>query len=231
MKKTDHAIFLHRTHFSESSLITTFYTKNNGIQKFIFQGGKKKSVGIFPLALSEIHYYHRPDSELGKLTVTSPLKMLHELNTNPLKATIAFFLADVLRNCLKTDQQDNHLFDFLANRIELLSLSNDLSLFNTQFLIDFTYHLGIEPIQPSNVCAYFYLQDGSFSDTYRAGEIAAKNEGVALIQELILNKPQTHHSKKTKKEAFETMLTYYKLHLPSFNVTNSLEIIREILYT
>ncbi len=231
MKKTDHAIFLYRTHFSESSLITTFYTKNNGIQKFIFQGGKKKSVGIFPLALSEIHYYHRPDSELGKLTATNPLKMLHELNTNPLKSTIAFFLADVLRNSLKTDQQDHHLFDFLANRIELLSLSDDLSLFNTQFLIDFTYHLGIEPIQPSRICTYFYLQDGSFSDTYRPGEIATKNDGVLLIQELFLNKSQTNYSKKTKTEAFETMLTYYKLHLPSFNISNSLEIIREILYT
>lgn len=232
MKSTDHAIFLHRTHYSESSLITTFYTKNNGIQKFIFQGGKKKSAGIFPLALSEIQFYHRPDSELGKLTATSPLKMLHELSINPLKSTLAFFIADVLKNCLKTDQKDLHLFDFLENRIELLSVSTDLSIFNTQFLIDFTYHLGIEPIPPIKACSHFYLQDGTFSDTYRAGEIVNKNEGVQLIQELLMkNKLQTSYSKQSKKEAFETMLSYYKLHLPSFNTNNSLEIIRDILYT
>ncbi|MBP6090334.1 MAG: DNA repair protein RecO [Crocinitomicaceae bacterium] len=231
MKDTDHAIFLHRTHYSESSLITTFYTKKNGIQKFIFQGGKKKSVGIFPLALSEIQYYHRPDSELGKLTATSPLKMLHELSTNPIKSTLAYFIADVLRNCLKTDQKDIHLFTFLENRIELLSLTTDLSLFNTQFLIDFTYHLGIEPILSTTVKTYFYLQDGSFSDTYRIGEIVAKNDGVLLIQALFLKeKIDINFSKQAKKEAFEIMLSYYKLHLPSFDTSNSIEIIREILY-
>jgi DNA repair protein RecO (recombination protein O) len=231
MKESDHAIFLHRIHYSESSLITTFYTKNNGLQKFIFQGGKKKSVGIFPLALSEIQYYRRPDSELGKLTATTPLLMLHELSTNPIKSTLAFFIADVLKNCLKTDQKDIQLFDFLAERIEKLSDTSELSVFNTQFLIDFTHHLGIEPLVPSKAKKYFYLQEGEFSDVYNSGDLMAGHTGVQLIQELYLNQAEPqNYSKQAKKEAFETMLTYYKLHLPSFNISNSLAIIYDILY-
>ena len=70
MKSTDKAILLNRINYSESSLIITYYTLNNGIQKFLFQGGKKKANNLFPLSISEITYYNRPDSSLGKVTAS-----------------------------------------------------------------------------------------------------------------------------------------------------------------
>ena len=84
MKRTDKAILLNRISYSESSLIITFYTFENGIQKFIFQGGKKKAHQLFPLAISEITYYKRPDSDLGKLTSSESKRILNELPFNPI---------------------------------------------------------------------------------------------------------------------------------------------------
>ena len=43
MKLVDEAIFLFRTNYSDTSLIATYYTKEHGLQKFMFKGGKKKS--------------------------------------------------------------------------------------------------------------------------------------------------------------------------------------------
>lgn len=233
MKQNDKAIFLHRIPYSESSLICTFYTLNSGIQKFIFQGGKKKSSGLFPVSVSEITYYRRPDSELGKLTDAQPIRSLSLIQADPIRSTITFFIADVLKNCLKTDQSDPQLFHFLEEKIGMLNTADPsfLSLFPTDFLVGFALQMGIEPQIPSGICRYFHLEEGEFSNIDRKGELVAEGPGVNLIQELLIGEFQDHPSRMARKEAFEIMLSYYKLHIPGFNIDQSLEIVREILYT
>lgn len=231
MKQTDIAIFIHRINYSESSLIVTFYTLQNGVQKFIFQGGKKKGTALFPLSICEIIYYRRPDSELGKLTESRPHQVLQDIPINPVKATIAFFMVDVLKQCLQTDQSDVSLFRFLESTIVQLNTATDLSFFATQFLIDFSRHMGIDPhVQETNK-RYFHLQDGEFSDFDRAGELVSSGPAIDLIQ-VILRKETISQvvSKEIKSEAFDVMIHYYKLHVPTFNIQKSLDVIKEILY-
>lgn len=230
MKENDKAILLHRIAYSESSLIVTYYTYRSGVQKFIFQGGKKKATSLFPLSLSEIHYYRRPDSDLGKLTSVTPLVMLHELSSNPIKSTIVFFLVDVLRQCLQTDQSDPELFSFVESKIISLNKEEDLSLFVIRFLLEFSEHMGIEPSLETENKKYFYLQDGEFTDFERKGDLFAGVESSELIQNLLRKIDNNEASKIVKQETFEFMVVYYKLHIPRFNVQKSLEIIREILY-
>jgi recombinational DNA repair protein (RecF pathway) len=77
--------------------------------------------------------------------------MLIELFSNPLKATLAFFMADVIKQCLQTDQADEQLFEFLSASVQSLDSAEDLSTFSTEFLIGFSQQLGIEPqIQEQN---------------------------------------------------------------------------------
>ncbi len=230
MKESDNAIFLHRINYSETSLITTFYTQTKGIQKFMFQGGKKKGTSLFPLSLCEITCYKRPDSELGKLTEARPSEMLIELFSNPMKATLAFFMADVIKQCLQTDQADPQLFHFLKRSIHALDTADDLSSFSTEFLIGFSEQLGIAPQIAEKNCLYFHLQDGDFSDFERLGELVATGEGIQFIQHYLRGSATKIYTKPTKKEAFETMLTYFKLHIPRFNVDQSLAIIHDVLY-
>lgn len=110
MKQTDLGVFIHRIAYSESSLITTFYTKNNGLQKFVFQGGKKKNSNLFPLNVCELDFYFRPDSELGKLTKADSITNLDSIFSSPIKSVIAFFIADVLRQTLQTNQKELKVF-------------------------------------------------------------------------------------------------------------------------
>jgi DNA repair protein RecO (recombination protein O) len=232
VKENDKAIFLHRINYSESSLIATFYTLRHGIQKFIFQGGKKKSNALFPLSVSEITYYRRPDSDLGKLTEASPILVLAGITIEPMKSTIAFFLVDVLKQCLKTDQPDPQLFLFLESQIVQLDTcsSNELSLFATNFLIGLSEQLGIEPHLDQTNKKFFHLEEGEFKDLEGNGNLCASGPGVTLIQELLRHTPTQHTDKLTRTEAFETMIHYYRIHIPRFDVQKSLDVIREILY-
>lgn len=227
MKQTDVGIFLHRTSYSESSLVTTFYTQNGGLQKFVFQGVKKKNNNLFPLNICELTYYKRPDSELGKLTSVDTINPLISIISNPVKSVIAFFIADVMRQSLQTNEKEPELFLFLSNKISELNEINELSLFPLHFLKNFTYHIGIQPIMcDDNKPLYFNLNEGEFHSDYRVGEPSVEGEIVEHIYNLFNNEKIPASS---KKQALELLLNYYAIHIPRFDLGKSLEIIREVL--
>ncbi len=233
MKATDQAILLNRISYGESSLIVTFYTRTNGIQKFIFQGGKKKAHSLFPLAISEITYYKRPDSELGKLTAVEHSKMLNDLPFHPVKSTIAFFIVELLQKCLKTEEGEEYIFSFLEEEIIRLDQSDEFSFFPLRFLLNLAQHIGIYPHKTDDNAPYFNLMEGTFSAVKPiTGDIYSEGAGVELIVQLMDEKLHIEdllNTKKNRSEALEILIRYFQLHIPQFKDMNSLEIIREVL--
>ena len=163
MKQTDKGILINRISYGDSSFIVTVYTLEKGIQKFIFQGAKKKKVPIYPLLIAEITYYKRPDSELGKLTAVEAKNHLQELSFDPIKSVISFFIADVLLKCLKHEYEDSELYFFLESFIQAINDADDLSHFPIHFLTEFSKHLGICPNVLDENPRYFNLIDEKWS--------------------------------------------------------------------
>lgn len=226
MKQSDNAILLHRISYSDTSYIVTFYTQKSGIQKFIFQGGKKKTNNVFPLNYCEITFYRRNDSELGKLTHVDSNIPLLAIYSNPIKSSIAFFLVDVLKQTLQTNQPEPHLFLFLVEQIKNLNVADNIANFPIQFLAKFTEFIGISPELTVNP-RYFSMIEGEFHSEIRLGEVAVDGD----LCTHLLNLFEGHDPpKEVRKELLETLLHYYKIHSPKFNVANSLEIITAILY-
>jgi DNA repair protein RecO (recombination protein O) len=226
MKQVDKGIFLHRISYSESSIIATFYTLEHGIQTFLYQGAKKKKSNLFPLNIVELTLYKRPDSELAKLTQTDTIHSLQGILTNPIKNIIAFFVADVVRNCLTTNEKEVHLFSFLEQTVLQLEQTQQLGDFPLRFLADFTHYIGIQPSDPEEQPLYFNYQEGEFHPDFRVGEICAEGALASSLHHLFFfpSKPI-----QMKKELLEAMLRYYSMHIPRFNVSKSLEVIREVL--
>lgn len=230
MKQIDYGILIHKLSYSESSLILSFYTQKSGIQKFIFQGGKKKGSGIFPLSILELSYYRRPDSELGKLTSVSINESIQQIPFHPVRSAIAFFIADVVRQCLKTEQDDEALYQFLKEKIIELDTTEDLSMFPVFFLSDFSYHLGLFPHIPEESGKFFVLNEGEFTNHKPIGEIIIEGDVVDFLINVFEGKKDELTNVVNKKEAFEVLLRYYALHVPKFDTSSSLEILREVLY-
>lgn len=227
MKQTDLGLFLHRIAYSESSLITTFYTQNNGIQKLVFQGAKKKKTNLFPMAICELTYYHRPDSELGKLTQVDAVVPLNDILLNPVKSLIAFFIADIVKQTLKTNEKEQEIFDFLVKTTKNLENSSDLTLFPLIFLAEYTTYIGIQPhFDTTEQPNYFNLKEGEFHSDFRPGEWCEEGENAQQLYQLF---SQQTCLPTFKKKGLELLLNYYQLHIPRFDVDNSLAIIREVL--
>lgn len=227
MKQTDTGIILHKINYSESSFILTLYTRCNGLQRYIFQGGKKKHSAVFPMSHVEFTYYSRPDSELGKMTDASSTGISVEIPFHPFRASIAFFLADVLRQCLKTEEKDVALFEFLEDRIKILNRNDQLGSFPHETLAQLTHHLGLMPNVENG--DYFLLQEGSFSDHHMFDGTAEKGDAVNAFRSLLLGEIPVPFPSAQRKQALNLILRYYHLHIPNFNADRSLEVLREIM--
>lgn len=228
MKATDKGIFLQRTVYSDSSLIVTFLCAENGLRKFIFRGGRKKAHGIFPLAVSELNFYGRPDSELLNLTSVDPCKMVH-FPFDPVKSTIAFFMAEVIRKSIAQDQVDQSFYDFAIDWIDALESTNDLALFPLAFLVGTTEILGIRPLMEQSDHHVFNLDSGEFQADVSSVERCASGSPAVLIGCLLEGGLIDPGLRTHREEALEIMLHYYAIHVPRFQTLDSYDIVKEVL--
>jgi len=235
VKQIDRGILLERTSFSESSLILTFYMQNSGIQKFIFQGAKKKKQSLFPFTIYELSYYYRADSNLKKLTQADGYLSFDNTLMNPQKSIIAFFIADILRQTLKTNVSEKPIFAFLHQTIEQLNATDKIAWFPLSFLANFTTCLGIQPNTSHNDPAYFDVVEGEFYSDYSIlhPNQYSLEQGV-LVDYLFLlfkNKPVDYLSVTltNRQKLLDILLAYYTQHVPGFRVGKSLEVIREVI--
>lgn len=229
MKKKDYGIFIHRIAYSESSIIASFYTLESGLSQFLYQGGKKKGGGLVPMGIYELEFYNRNDSQLTKLTGTAMVHPFHSIVSDPIKSTIAYFLCDIIRNTVHNNQPDKVIYQFLSQSIIELDHSNHIQLYPIQFLANYTKYLGIQPdcsiVNP--IC--FDLDNGEFFNHLVPNSITVEGQ---LAKDLwhFFNEddiiPQSN-----RKDLLNALLKYYNIHIPRFDISKSLEIIQEVIYS
>lgn len=230
MKEVDEGIFLHRVNYSDSSLILTMYTRKSGLRKFIFRGGKKKSYGLFPLAVSEITYFGRKESDLLQLTAAEPTERF-DFPFDPVRSTIAFFLVEILRKAIHEDERDSGMYTFIRDQINLLEQSEELSLYPIFFLLELSDKLGFKPMVEIDTADVFHLIEGRMDNTPKNDPMSIQGEEVRLIADVLMgNKNNLQHSKAVRNRALDTILNYYAQHLPGFDSLKAVNIAREILH-
>ena len=226
MKNTDNGLLLFKTNYSESSLIMTFYTQTNGLSKYIYKGGKKKKTPFLVFGHYEISSFKRPESDLGiinSLTLATP-----HLSTisHPIKVLISYFIGDVLKQTLREEQADEQLFTFLLKLANELNNTTNLKSFPLEFLANLIAQLGVSPTTIEHATG-FNMEDGVFLSSGNGA--TTKDEQIAsYLNELFttLKAPE----RNLDKDALEILLSYMRIHLPLFDNSRSISIIRDVIY-
>lgn len=228
MKSTDYGIFLHRISYSNTSLIISFYTKENGLKKFIFKGGKKKAHNLFPMGLSELSYYDRKESDLLQLTAAEPA-FPTDFQFDPIKGTIAFFMAEVIRKVVQVNEKDPALFRFLEDAVHNLNESDQSQLIPVLFMIDLAEWLGVQPFIENDAHTHFNLDEGRYEGVRRAQYNVVSGEVAELIKAHVLGMEVHSIAKQKRVEALEAMINYFRIHVAGFGEIGAYEIIKEVL--
>jgi DNA repair protein RecO (recombination protein O) len=227
MKLVDEGIFLFRTTYSDTSLIATFYTRDHGIKKYVFKGGKKKSHNLFPLAISELTYYERKETDLSNLTSADPITK-QSFPFDPVRSTIAFFIAEVIRKTVDQSEKDPELFAFLQEQIVNLDETEHVADLPIRFLVGLTNRLGINPIveEPGRTFKYDEGVIGNGPELISSDSDAG--EHVEYLSRLFLNE-SVSVDHKTRNQALGTLIKYIGYYIPRVQNLDTLEIVKEIL--
>ena len=228
MKSTDNGVLIHRSPYSSSSLLTTFFTEKNGLQKFIFKGGKKKAHSLFPMAATELTYYGRNSNLLSLTDVEATFPMTFQFN--PVKSSIAYFMAEVVQKCVLLGDPDPLIYHLLKKYAFQLNENDEVQLFPLQFLVDFSDLLGILPLRNDSTAHIFNIDTGNFQHTLSNELRSFKGPSIDLLIHLIdKTKLEIWPEKEIRNDALRIYLNYFSIHIPRFKKLDSYAILTEIL--
>ena len=233
-------IFLHAVKYSESSLICSIYTENFGRQTFIVNGVRSKTsaikASIFqPLYLLDMEVYYTPGREMHRI---KNARLEFPYSTVPFdirKSTQVLFLAEILYKCLKEEEANSELFNFLYFSLTMLDLlDSGVSNFHIWFLFKLTRFLGINPSgENAEISNFFDLESGKFVSHEPSHNQFADKSLTTLFARLfgvdLSNIESLGYTQNDRKLVLEKLLEYYKIHFGNLGEIKSLEVLKEVL--
>ena len=240
MLEKTRGIFLHYINYSETSIIARIYTEKFGRQSYIVNGvrGKKSSmkVNFFqPFFLLDMEIYYRPGHDLQRLKDARLVVPFEQIPFDINKSSQAIFLSEILLRCLKEEEPNPELFDFLFQAACLLDMKKEgIANFHLAFLFHLTRFLGVFPQLPTNFQNRFFdLITASFSDSeplhnhFMNVEITAK---FAELFQLDLGKIELFsYNNRQRTVLLSQLLEYYNIHLDLVGEVKSLAVLKEVL--
>ena len=237
MLVTSEAIVLHALKYGESDLITTLFTKSEGIKTYLIIGvlkskkGKIRASFFQPLTLLDIEAVHKNKGTLERIRearISVPFKTLH---TDVIKNALVFFMAEVTKNSIKEEEANEPLFHFLKNSVRWLDTHEQIYNFHIIYLIKLTAYLGFSPDITQVQYPYFdlenacfmaedtgiYCRSGDYINTFKAFLGITFDAGISI-----------KISRTTRMEILSMLLSYFELHLHGFKKPKSLAVLNEI---
>ncbi|MDB2622329.1 DNA repair protein RecO [Flavobacteriales bacterium] len=233
------AIVLHQIKYSESSLILKIYTQEEGLLPFIVKGvrgkkGKLRAAQFQTLNLLDLSYQKSKKSQLRMIKDLKIIEPFTELLFHPVKRSVGIFIAELTQQCIKEEEPNDELFNFLYSSIHWLDLtSHNCSHFHLLFMMKLTKYLGFSPtIHEEFNRGYFDLQQGLVTEQkpihahYIEGE--AFEAWKRLAHTKFENSPQLSFSNALKRSLVQALMVYYQLHVTHFKELNSHHILHAV---
>ncbi len=233
-------IFLHAVKYSETSLIASIYTEAYGRQSFIINGVRSKNstvrASIFqPLYLLDLEIYYKADREIHRI---KNARIAFPYSTIPFdirKSTQVLFLAEVIYKCLREEEPNIELFDFIYHALTLLDLTEaGISNFHIWFLFKLTRFLGINPSRDNAATSNFFdLQSASFVSHEPLHNQFADKHVTGLIARLFdvdsSSIEKLNYTQNERRIVLEKLLEFYRIHFGNLGEFKSLEVLKEVL--
>ena len=234
MKTIEQGILVHRAPYSETSLLVTLLTREHGLATFLFQGGKKKKGNIlFPLAQIEFSYYKRLDSSLGKISEVNLSVVSQHIPFDPVKSSIAFFMAELIHLLIKPGHPEKALFRQLEQEIRWLDASDELTNYPIWLFGLFSRECGIAPSVEAVHPTVFDLAGGKLSTVRPIHPQYVEGEWVHWLETALQEEKAVFLAMAIPREerlkCFDAWIAYFQNHLPGLRDFKSVPVIREYL--
>lgn len=234
--KTKGIVLLQRK-YSESSIIASVYTEENGRETFYIPGARKpkskiKSNLFSPLSVLAIEQYRNEKGGLQKLKEANLLYPLHNIRMDIVKSSIALFVAELLGQVLREEHGDKQLFAYIEHSIHLLDqLEEGTANFHIMFMLELSRFLGFFPQENySSSCSLFDMQNGCFVQKQAPASLPAHtSQLIGLLQRHSMRnigELQINHMQRAS--LLSSMLDYYRWHIHGMGDMHSVEVLASV---
>jgi DNA repair protein RecO (recombination protein O) len=211
----------------ETSIVVNIYTEAFGIRSYIENGIRtaksKNKIALFqPLTQLDLVVFERENKGLKRISEVKCAQPYHTLPYDIAKSSIALFLAEILKKCLKEEESNPPLFYFLVKSFSFLDEPlAEIKNFHLIFLIKLAAYLGFSPETADQVLIEF--QAVNFRP-FNADLIALFNQLLLLDfdEDMKLNRSE-------RADLLDIILSFYKIHIDNFGEIKSKDVLKEVL--
>ena len=230
-------IVLSSVKYGDTHLIVSCFTEICGLKSYMLhhilssKKGKLKSSYFQPLTLLELEAVHKDKGSLERIREAKVIHPYQTLHVDMVKTTMVIFLAEVIKNCIKEEERNLDLFQFLETSLLWLDKHEQIANFNILFLLKFRKYLRFYPDTSRFNKKYFNLIEGNFQDS-KTNNYCENGPSVQTLRQFFgIDFDAISGIKLTKAVRYETLnllLMYYKLHLHNFKNPKSLLVLKQL---
>ena len=249
------AIVLHSLKYGETRLIVDLFTRKAGRQSFIVsmpktQKGRMKKQYFQPMTLLEVECDIRQRVQLQKLRDAHLQTAYTTIPFSAEKLAISLFVAEFLYHALRSEQQNEVLFAYIADSMQWLDIAEKgYANFHLTFLMRMSRFLGFYPNLEEREAKkeergerkeerdlpeefFFDLREGRFCQEAPMHRDFLPPAEARLIHLLMRMDFPTMHlfqlSHLDRGRITDVLLHYYRLHIPQFPELKSLSVLQQL---
>ncbi|MBQ6063006.1 MAG: DNA repair protein RecO [Prevotella sp.] len=238
MTQTD-AIVLNTIKYGDSQIIVDMFTEQYGRISFICHVPKtakaKVRKNLFqPMNLLDLSFDYRVNRQLQHIKDVRLSYFYRSIPFEPNKLAITLFLSEFLDYSTRDEQQNVPLYHYISMSMRWLDeCQRGFSNFHLVFMMRLTKFIGFYPNLDHYVeGALFDLRNSCFCTNNPLHQDVLQPHEASKINLLMRMNYDTMHlfrmSHHERNRCLETILAYYKLHIPNFSELKSLDVMREL---
>ena len=236
-------IVLRTVKYGETSIVVTIFTELFGIQTYMVNGVRStkktanKASYFQAASILDLVVYHHEQKSIQRIKEVKWDYLYQHVFSDVIKNSIALYVIELLRKCLKQPEQNTALFYFCEDILTQLDMAENrvaanLSLFYTVHL---AYFLGFQINDEYTTFNHTLdLVDGNFVSEQPTHPYFIDGERAQITSQLLkVLQPSElvdfNLNREIRARLLVSYIDYFALHIPDFGHLKTLEVLSEVL--
>ncbi len=223
--------------YSNTSIITTIYTEQFGLQTYMVNGArsaKSKKAPLFqPATILDLVVYKRENKNIQHIKEIKLEVLYRRLPLQVVRSSVALFIIETLLKCIQEEETNPALFEFIVETLTFLDECKTVpALLPQYFLVELSKHLGFYPQDKfSKATPYFDMREGHFA--VKETNLYSLSTTMSRIFSELKEKGRDELDNYQlpyvqRKELLDALITFYTLHVTNFKKLKSLDVLEEV---
>lgn len=232
-------LVLNAINYNDKYNLVPVFTESYGRITYMVSKAKSKnskvSKSLFsPLALLDLEVIHQASRDIQRIQEARPLMHQYSIASCMDKTAMAFFLSEFLSRILKDANDNNYLFDFLMQSIQILEMTDkSIANFHLVFMLKLTHFMGFYPnLEEYEENDLFDMINGEFVQKQPLhNHYLNRTDSFALSRLARISFENMHHfifSRQDRITIINKILEYYRIHSSDFPTLKSLDVLHEL---